>query len=48
MFHAIEADEGTSATESGLAMDGDRTFLVIFKMVFAGRHKLLHNVFGWG
>lgn len=44
MFHTIEADEGSSATETGFAVDCDRTCVVFLEVVLTGGQKLLHDV----
>ena len=45
MLHAVETNESSSATESGLAVDSDGS--IVSNFVLSGSEELWHNLIGW-
>jgi hypothetical protein len=47
VLHAIEGDQGASATEASFAVNGDGTGLLVSKVLLTHGQKLVHDVLWW-
>ena len=48
VLHGIEADEGTRAAETRLAVDGDSACVGVLEVLLTGVHELVNDELGWG